>query len=78
MGNVPLPPALTIAGFTWRIFAHRRLADAGVAVADSSAFRCRSFEPVLATQSCVTRTGWDGTPMGSEQRLPPMDALSLS
>ena len=45
-----------------RMFAHRWFRDAGVAVAGSSEFPCGPFEPLLAMHSCVTRTGWDGTP----------------
>jgi predicted amidohydrolase YtcJ len=28
-------------------------------------------------QSCVTRTGWDGTPLGLSQRITPAEALAL-
>ena len=60
-----------------RMFAHRWFLDAGVAVAGSSDFPCGPFEPLLAMHSCVTRTGWDGTPIGIEQRLSPREALAL-
>jgi predicted amidohydrolase YtcJ len=60
-----------------RMFAHRSLLDAGVAVAGSSDYPCGPFEPLLAMQSCVTRTGWDGTPLGLSQRISPLEALEL-
>jgi predicted amidohydrolase YtcJ len=60
-----------------RMFAHRSFLDAGVAVAGSSDYPCGPFEPLLAMQSCVTRTGWDGTPLGLSQRITPREALEL-
>jgi predicted amidohydrolase YtcJ len=60
-----------------RMFAHRSFLDAQVPVAGSSDFPCGPFEPLLAMQSCVTRTGWDGTPIGLEQRISPREALEL-
>jgi predicted amidohydrolase YtcJ len=60
-----------------RMFAHRSFLDAGVAVAGASDFPCGPFEPLLAMQSCVTRTGWDGTPLGLSQRISPREALEL-
>ena len=60
-----------------RMFAHRAFLDAGVAVAGSSDYPCGPFEPLLAMQSCVTRTGWDGTPIGVSQRISAREALEL-
>jgi predicted amidohydrolase YtcJ len=60
-----------------RMFAHRSFLDAGVAVAGASDFPCGPFEPLLAMQSCVTRTGWDGTPVGVSQRIAARLALEL-
>ena len=60
-----------------RMFAHRALLDAGVAVAGSSDYPCGPFEPLLAMQSCVTRVGWDGTPIGVSQRISALEALEL-
>ncbi|MGH7920740.1 MAG: amidohydrolase [Candidatus Dormibacteraceae bacterium] len=60
-----------------RMFAHRWFLDAGVLVAGSSDYPCGPFEPLLAMQSCVTRRGWDGTPLGLEQRIAPEEALAL-
>jgi len=60
-----------------RMFAHRSFLDYGVAVAGSSDYPCGPFEPLRALQSCVTRMGWDGTPLGLSQRITPCEALSL-
>jgi predicted amidohydrolase YtcJ len=46
-------------------------------VAGSSDYPCGPFEPLLALQSCVTRTGLDGTPLGRSQRITPHEALAL-
>jgi hypothetical protein len=60
-----------------RMFAHRSFLDAGVAVAGSSDYPCGPFQPLLALQSCVTRTGYDGVPLGLSQRISPSEALAL-
>jgi predicted amidohydrolase YtcJ len=60
-----------------RMFAHRSFIDHGVAVAGSSDYPCGPFQPLLALQSCVTRTGYDGTPLGLSQRITPAEALAL-
>lgn len=60
-----------------RMFAHRWFLDRGVAVAGSSDYPCGPYQPLLALQSCVTRTGYDGTPLGLSQRITPREALAL-
>ncbi|HEY0614060.1 MAG TPA: amidohydrolase [Candidatus Elarobacter sp.] len=60
-----------------RMFAHRSFLDHGVAVAGSSDYPCGPYQPLLALQSCVTRTGYDGTPLGVSQRITPREALAL-
>jgi hypothetical protein len=60
-----------------RMFAHRAFLDHGVAVAGSSDYPCGPFQPLLALQSCVTRTGYDGVPLGVSQRITPREALAL-
>jgi predicted amidohydrolase YtcJ len=60
-----------------RMFAHRSFLDHGVAVAGSSDYPCGPFQPLLALQSCVMRTGYDGTPLGLSQRITPYEALAL-
>jgi hypothetical protein len=59
------------------MFAHRSFLDHGVAVAGSSDYPCGPFQPLLALQSCITRTGYDGTPLGLSQRITPKEALAL-
>ncbi|MGH3326346.1 MAG: amidohydrolase family protein, partial [Streptomycetales bacterium] len=51
--------------------------DAGVAVAGSSDHPCGPFEPLLGVQSTVTRRGYDGVPVGENQRISPAEALAL-
>jgi predicted amidohydrolase YtcJ len=60
-----------------RMFAHRSFLDAGVLVAGSSDYPCGPFEPLLALQSCVTRRGGDGAPLGGNQRISAREALAL-
>ncbi len=60
-----------------RMFAHRSFLDHGVAVVGSSDYPCGPFQPLLALQSCVTRTGYDGAPLGLSQRITPYEALAL-
>jgi predicted amidohydrolase YtcJ len=60
-----------------RMFAHRTFIDHGVAVAGSSDFPAGPFPPLLALQSCVTRDGYDGVPLGHSQRISAEEALSL-
>jgi predicted amidohydrolase YtcJ len=60
-----------------RMFAHRALLDAGLTVAGSSDYPCGPIEPLLAIQSCVTRTGFDGAPVGQQQRISVEEALRV-
>jgi predicted amidohydrolase YtcJ len=60
-----------------RMFAHRTFLDWGIPVASASDYPCGPFEPLLAFQSCTTREGWDGTPLGLNQRISPYEALAL-
>ncbi len=60
-----------------RMFAHRWFFDNGILVAGSSDFPCGPYQPLLAMQSCVTRTGFDGTPLGVSQRISAAEALAL-
>jgi predicted amidohydrolase YtcJ len=60
-----------------RMFAHRDLLDAGVTVAGSSDYPCGPVEPLLALQSCATRTGYDGAPVGERQRISVEEALRV-
>ncbi|MGW7579001.1 amidohydrolase [Streptomyces sp. NPDC054765] len=60
-----------------RMFAHRSLLDAGIPVAGSSDYPCGPYEPLLALQSCVTRTTARGDVLGGEQRITAAQALRL-
>jgi predicted amidohydrolase YtcJ len=60
-----------------RMFAHRSFIDHDVVVAGSSDYPCGPYQPLLALQSCITRTGYDGTPLGLSQRITPREALAL-
>ena len=60
-----------------RMFAHRAFIDYEIPVVGSSDYPCGPFQPLLALQSCITRTGWDGTPLGLSQRITPVEALAL-
>ncbi|GAA3567520.1 amidohydrolase [Amycolatopsis ultiminotia] len=60
-----------------RMFAHRALLDAGVAVAGSSDHPCGPGEPLFALQSCVTRRAPDGALFGASQRITVQEALAL-
>jgi hypothetical protein len=59
------------------LFTNLRNIRGVTAVAGSSDFPCGPFEPLLAMQSCVTRTGWDGAPIGQTQRISALQALEL-
>lgn len=60
-----------------RMFAHRSMLEAGVAVAGSSDHPCGPFEPLFALRSCVTRRAPDGTLFGPSQRIPVRAALEV-
>lgn len=60
-----------------RMFAHRSLLDAGVAVAGSSDYPCGPLEPLAAITSCVERRALDGTPIGPSQRISVAEAVAL-
>lgn len=60
-----------------RMFAHRSLLDAGVAVAGSSDYPCGPLEPLAALTSCVERRALDGTPIGRSQRISVAEAVAL-
>jgi predicted amidohydrolase YtcJ len=60
-----------------RMFPHRDLIDAGIAVAGSSDFPCGPYSVLLALRSCVTRQAADGTILGENQQISPTEALAL-
>jgi predicted amidohydrolase YtcJ len=60
-----------------RMFAHRTLLDAGIAVAGSSDYPCGPLEPLAAITSCAERRAIDGTPVGLSQRISVREAVHL-
>lgn len=60
-----------------RMFAHRSMLEAGVAVAGSSDYPCGPFEPLAALSSCVERRALDGSVIGGSQRISVEQALRL-
>ncbi|WP_433869920.1 amidohydrolase [Saccharopolyspora sp. CA-218241] len=64
-----------------RMFAHRSLLDAGIAVAGSSDYPCGPFEPLTALRSTVTRESTSGRTtgqvLGAAQRITAVEALGL-
>jgi predicted amidohydrolase YtcJ len=61
-----------------RCMAFRTLLDAGVAVAAGSDFSPGPFDPLMAIQGMVTRTGWDGKTWGANQRIGVEEALRVN
>jgi len=61
-----------------RCMAFRTLIDAGVAVAAGSDFSPGPFDPRMAIQGMVTRTGWDGKTWGANQRISVAEALRVN
>ena len=58
--------------------AFRSLLDAGVKVAAGSDFSPGPFDPRMAIQGMVTRTGWDGKTWGANQRITMDEALRVN
>ena len=61
-----------------RSMAYRTLLDAGVRVAAGSDFGPGPFDPRMAIQGMVTRTGWDGKAWGVNQRITVEEALRVN
>jgi predicted amidohydrolase YtcJ len=58
--------------------AYRTFLDAGVPVAAGSDFSPGPFDPRMAIQGMVTRTGWDGQTWGANQRISVDEALRVN
>jgi len=58
--------------------AFRTLLDAGVPAAAGSDFSPGPFAPLMGIQGMVTRTGWDGTSWGVNQRITVDDAIRVN
>lgn len=61
-----------------RCMAFRSLLDAGVPAAAGCDFSPGPFAPLMGIQGMVTRTGWDGTTWGANQRISVDEALRVS
>ncbi len=60
-----------------RCMAYRTFLDAGIQVAAGSDFSPGPFDPRMAIQGMVTRTGWDGKTWGANQRITLEEALRV-
>jgi hypothetical protein len=64
--------------FMTRAMAYRTLLDAGIRCAAGSDFHPGPFAPLMGIQGMVTRTGWDHTTWGANQRITVDEALAVS
>jgi predicted amidohydrolase YtcJ len=58
--------------------AYRSFLDAGIVAAAGSDFSPGPFDPRMAIQGMVTRTGWDGQTWGANQRISVEEALRVN
>jgi predicted amidohydrolase YtcJ len=58
--------------------AYRTLLDAGIHAAAGSDFSPGPFAPQMGIQGMVTRTGWDGTTWGANQRITVDEAIRVN
>jgi predicted amidohydrolase YtcJ len=61
-----------------RCMAYRSFLDAGIPAAAGSDFSPGPFDPRMAIQGMVTRTGWDGKTWGANQRITVDEALRVN
>ncbi len=61
-----------------RCMAFRTLLDAGVVASAGSDFSPGPFDPRMAIQGMVTRTGWEGKTWGANQRISVEEALRVN
>ena len=61
-----------------RCMAFRSFLDAGIPVAAGSDFSPGPFDPRMAIQGMVTRTGWNGETWGANQRISVDEALRVN
>lgn len=59
------------------MFAHRSFLDHGIPVAPASDYVPGPFEPLMAIQSMVTRTDFQGTTWGPSQRITVPEAIKV-
>jgi predicted amidohydrolase YtcJ len=58
--------------------AYRSFLDAGIVAAAGSDFSPGPFDPRMAIQGMVTRTGWDGKTWGANQKISVEEALRVN
>jgi predicted amidohydrolase YtcJ len=61
-----------------RSMAYRTLLDAGIKATAGSDFSPGPFAPLMGMQGMVTRTGWDGTSWGLNQRISVSEAIRVN
>jgi predicted amidohydrolase YtcJ len=61
-----------------RSMAYRTMLDAGIPASAGSDFSPGPFAPLMGIQGMVTRTGWDGTSWGVNQRITVDEALKVN
>jgi len=61
-----------------RCLAFRSFLDAGIPAAAGSDFSPGPFAPLMGIQGMATRTGWDGTTWGANQRVTVAEALRIN
>jgi hypothetical protein len=61
-----------------RSMAYRTMLDAGIVAAAGSDFSPGPFAPLMGIQGMVTRTGWDGTSWGLNQRITVDEAIRVN
>jgi predicted amidohydrolase YtcJ len=61
-----------------RCMAYRTMLDAGIHAAAGSDFSPGPFAPLMGIQGMVTRTGWDGTTWGPDQRVSVGEAIRIN
>jgi predicted amidohydrolase YtcJ len=61
-----------------RSMAFRTLLDSGIHAAAGSDFSPGPFAPLMGIQGMVTRTGWDGTTWGANQRVSVDEAIRIN
>ncbi len=64
--------------FMKRCMAFRTLLDAGIRACAGSDFSPGPFAPLMGIQGMVTRTGWDGTTWGANQRISVDEAMQVN
>jgi predicted amidohydrolase YtcJ len=61
-----------------RSMAYRTLLDAGIYAAAGSDFSPGPFAPLMGIQGMVTRTGWDNTTWGANQKISVDEAIKVN